>query len=294
MDVFEMLAMDHRRAERLFERLGAATEDDERRRLFTELKGELDMHTSLEEEIFYPALRHNGADPLLDDSLAEHAGIKRLISRMEELDPGSDAWRADLDELSRAVAHHVHEEENRLFPQARQALSKRLQESLAERLEARRVQLHAGEAATPTGERARQPAGEVREWAAENAAELARQARERGRRFVEQQSHSAADGARDVADALRGTGEDLSRRGRPELAEYLNQAADGLSRLSDRLARGDVDAMLQEASETARRHPAALFGGAIAAGFLVSRFLKSSEQRVPGHGTGTAQPGERH
>lgn len=289
MDVFQMLASDHRQAERLFERLGAAADADEKRRLFAELEQELDVHAQLEEEIFYPALRHDGADPLLDDSLAEHAGIKRMVSRMNELDADSEGWRANLEELSRAVSHHVHEEETRLFPQAREVLSTRLLESLAERISARKAQLQRGGGESDVGERGREAAERARSWVSENASGLAQQARSRSREFLEQQSRSAAANARDVADALRGTGEDLNRRGRSDLSQYVMQAADGLNRLSDRLAKGDVDDVLRQVTETARRHPGALFGGAIATGFLVSRFLKSSESHLHDQG---GSPGE--
>ena len=302
MDVFQMLASDHRSAERLFERLGTGTDAHDKRTLFKQLQRELDAHAQIEEEIFYPALRHDGADTLLDDSLAEHAAMKRTMTQMDSLDVDSEAWRSQLDELSRSVSHHVHEEENRLFPRAQEVLSTRLQESLAERIQARKIQLQgdnggaAGERVHEARERASETADRAREWASGAASEVAHQAQARGREFLEQQTRSAAGGTREVADALRGTGEDLDRRGQPELSEYVMRAADGLNQLSERLSRGDVDGMLRQVTETARRYPGALFGGAIAAGFLVSRFLKSTDSRnheyQPG-ASASAAPAER-
>jgi len=287
MDVFEMLAADHRTAENLFQRIRSGADAQEKRRLFAELERELDIHARLEEEIFYPALRHDGADPMLDEALAEHAGMQRQIGDMHGLDVDSEAWWNHLEELSRTVEHHVHEEETQMFPKAREVLSTRLQESLIERMHARKEQLQSEGGGG--GEAAREAAARARDWASQGASEVARQAQTRGREFLEKQTRSAAAGARDVAEALRDTGQDLSQRGRTDLSEYIMQAADGLNRLSERLARGDMDGMLRQVSDTARRHPGAMFGGAIAAGFLMSRFLKSSGERAHEYGSASTQ-----
>jgi len=57
MDPVKMLKKQHREVEALFKRIGKTREASERRLLMDEISAKLTLHTQLEEEIFYPALR---------------------------------------------------------------------------------------------------------------------------------------------------------------------------------------------------------------------------------------------
>lgn len=61
----------------------------------------------------------------------------------------------------------------------------------------------------------------------------------------------------------------------PELGRYMHLAADGADRVADQMRRKSPDELFDMAADYARRNPRMFFGGAIAAGFLLSRFLKS-------------------
>ena len=62
----------------------------------------------------------------------------------------------------------------------------------------------------------------------------------------------------------------------------VEQANDGLRRMSDTLRGKDLDQIVRDAETFARQRPAAFIGAAAIAGFLAVRFLKSSSQRTTG------------
>jgi hypothetical protein len=78
----------------------------------------LQVHTRIEEEIFYPAAREAIEKPeLIDEAIVEHASAKQLISEIEEMEPGEELYDAKVKVLQEQVLHHVEEEEGELFPQ---------------------------------------------------------------------------------------------------------------------------------------------------------------------------------
>lgn len=107
------------------------------------------------------------------------------------------------------------------------------------------------------------------------ADEMSRQARERGASMLREQKGNAAEQVDCVARALHQTADNL-RDEQPQTARYVERAAEGLERFSRTLRERDVDALYSDARNFARRQPALVIGGTIAAGFLLSRFLKSS------------------
>lgn len=119
-DAIEMLKQDHREIERLFDRIESLRggTHEERTMLIRRLCDELDVHAALEEEIFYPAAAQaTGAVDLVDHARHEHGEAKRLAARLRDLSP--DDADTDLRRLRKIVEAHVHEEEERLFTEAR-------------------------------------------------------------------------------------------------------------------------------------------------------------------------------
>jgi hemerythrin superfamily protein len=83
----------------------------------------LTLHATIEEEIFYPALRQASkeAADLLDEALVEHAGAKDLIAQLQQMDPEDDLYDAKVKVLGEQIDHHVGEEEGEMFPKAKKA-----------------------------------------------------------------------------------------------------------------------------------------------------------------------------
>lgn len=146
MDATELLEGQHRQVDALFERFEAA-DDDERRRIVGDIIRELRMHTTIEEEIFYPAIRDR-ISRLEDDLLEayeEHHAVELLIDELDGMSPGDERFEAKATVVKELVQHHVEEEEDELFPEVRETLSPEELTELGDRLAARYQDLAAAE-----------------------------------------------------------------------------------------------------------------------------------------------------
>ncbi|MCI0606571.1 hemerythrin domain-containing protein [bacterium] len=89
--------------------------------MFDVLKDELEIHTHMEEAVFYPALKDDAAD-LIQESLKEHSIVEDLLRELEVQPKNSTEWMYKLAELRIKVEHHIHEEEQEVFPLARRVM----------------------------------------------------------------------------------------------------------------------------------------------------------------------------
>jgi hypothetical protein len=124
MDATHLLAEDHRKVEGLFEQYEKAGGDGRKEKLARQICTELKIHSMIEEEIFYPALRGKIDDDDLDEAYVEHDGAKLLINEIEAGGPDDDFYDAKVKVLQEQIEHHVEEEEkirDNIFQQARAA-----------------------------------------------------------------------------------------------------------------------------------------------------------------------------
>ena len=138
MDLYQLLKQDHQKAKRLFEQLSetSARAVKSRERLFAQLKQELELHTEVEEEHFYPALRdEEETKDLVETALDEHDEVKELLEELDGADKEDESWSERLAELQDSVEHHVEEEETQLFPAAQRVLKKEKAEEIASAIE---------------------------------------------------------------------------------------------------------------------------------------------------------------
>ena len=142
-DAVALLKADHRKVEGLFEKFEKAREDSVKKSLVEQICTELSVHTTIEEEIFYPACTGKVEDEdLVQEAYVEHDGAKVMIAELLEADPGDDFYDAKVKVLSEEIKHHVHEEEKRvegLFAQGREAGLD--MEALGDRMAARKEEL---------------------------------------------------------------------------------------------------------------------------------------------------------
>jgi hemerythrin superfamily protein len=108
----EALKQDHRRVEGLFSEFETATEEQRKQELVAMICAELNIHTLLEEEIFYPACREaiDGED-IMDEAQVEHDAAKLLIADLSEASGDDPFFDAKVKLLSEQIKHHVAEEE---------------------------------------------------------------------------------------------------------------------------------------------------------------------------------------
>ena len=122
-DAIAMLSLDHKRVKKLFAEFqssGKEATDRQKSAIVAQICQELIVHTTLEEEIFYPAVREaiDDADQM-DEALVEHAGAKDLISQLQAAQPEDELYDAKVTVLGEQIDHHVTEEEGSMFPKAR-------------------------------------------------------------------------------------------------------------------------------------------------------------------------------
>jgi hemerythrin superfamily protein len=138
----EMLKADHdkvKKAFKEFEKLSHEDTDSARQIVETTCE-DLKVHTTLEEEIFYPALREAIDDEdILNEAAVEHETAKMLIEQLENMGPDDPNYRATFTVLGEYVLHHVKEEEGEMFPQAKK--SDLDFEGLGERMRTRKEEL---------------------------------------------------------------------------------------------------------------------------------------------------------
>ncbi len=107
----------------------------------------LEIHATLEEEIFYPALRQLGlGGATLAKSVPEHLEMRAMIAKLRAADPATPPYDQLFSELMRDVMHHVADEETVLLPEAERMLSKTRLNELGVQMSKRRLQLLAPKA----------------------------------------------------------------------------------------------------------------------------------------------------
>ena len=124
-DIYELLSKDHKKAKELIDKIQSTPDGSEkvRQKLFSELKQELEIHTTFEEKVFYPDAKHKtGMEDVIRDAMEEHDEAKQLLEALAEMEPTSAEWMETVKELSEVLGHHIKDEEQELFPASRKTL----------------------------------------------------------------------------------------------------------------------------------------------------------------------------
>jgi hypothetical protein len=120
---------------------------------------------------------------------------------------------------------------------------------------------------------------EFKQRGRETAQELKGAARQQAEGMFSQQRDAAADQAEKISSAFRKMADEFDQQEQPLFSGYANSVASCTDDLSHRLREKDLGGLLEQAQDYSRRQPALYFGGAVAAGFLLARFLRSSNER---------------
>ena len=143
-DAIEMLKADHRKVEGLFEEFDQARRSDRKAAIVEQICIELKIHTMLEEEIFYPAIKPKIDGAIVEEGVIEHDGAKVLVNDLAQADPKADYYDAKVKVLSEEIKHHVAEEERwitGMFAQSRRTDID--METIGARMSARKEELTA-------------------------------------------------------------------------------------------------------------------------------------------------------
>ena len=143
MDAISLLKQDHRNVAGLveqFEKTGGKAFKT-KGTLIGKITVELARHMAVEEQLFYPMARERLGDEgehMTLEALEEHHLVKVLLKELEGMEPTSERYEAKVTVLKDVFEHHVHEEEEQLFPMAQKKLTKAELAELGERLEAKK------------------------------------------------------------------------------------------------------------------------------------------------------------
>ena len=146
MNAIELLLSDHARLRDLMPRLyDTSIAAEERNRLRETIEKVLKIHSLIEEEIFYPAWKdatHDAKDcDKYYESIEEHHVADMLLPELMTLDATADAFRAKAKVLYELFDHHAGEEEEDMFPRAKQLFSAERLAELGTQMAARRDEL---------------------------------------------------------------------------------------------------------------------------------------------------------
>jgi len=135
IEAISLLKADHRQIRELFAQYESAKHFATKQQIAEQVFTELDVHTQLEENVFYPAYAartgKNGTQLVADSRLA-HEHVKELMIELQHLDLTREEFQAKFHELMQTVQQHIDEEENEMFPEAEQILADQVEDLMDE------------------------------------------------------------------------------------------------------------------------------------------------------------------
>ncbi len=144
----ELLEEDHEKVRHLLERLSSTSERavKSRERIIEDLHREVEAHTKLEEEIFYPAFRqaadeHDSEELYFEFIEEHHLAGEHEMPRVLDLDAGSIEFAGKSNVLRELLLHHIEQEEERMFPWARKLFDRDQLNELGARMMQRKKEL---------------------------------------------------------------------------------------------------------------------------------------------------------
>ncbi|HYB98609.1 MAG TPA: hemerythrin domain-containing protein [Candidatus Limnocylindrales bacterium] len=146
-DAIALLKEDHKKVKGLLAKLEKTTErsGDQRQKLLAQLEQEIQMHTTIEEEIFYPAYRDAVTKKqdakLYQEAIEEHHVADVVLTEIKGVDAQSEEFSAKGKVLKELIEHHASEEEKSMFPKARKAMDAAQLKELGAQIQARKGEL---------------------------------------------------------------------------------------------------------------------------------------------------------
>jgi len=151
MNAIDLLKEDHRKVLKMLDEMTETTERAVKTRteLLGKIEAELKIHTTIEEEDFYPAYRNAGGKPgakMYHEAIEEHRAVEALVlPDLLATDPGTVEFSGRAKVLKEMLEHHIEEEEGEMFPEAQKLLSKEELNVLGEQMAAKKQTLKAAQ-----------------------------------------------------------------------------------------------------------------------------------------------------
>lgn len=129
---------------------------------------------------------------------------------------------------------------------------------------------------------------ELKGRARDSAEDVKHAAQQQAESLFDNQKTAAAEQTHKISQVLHKMGDEFDQQQQTTFSRWANQLANQTDRVADQLRHQDLSHLLRDAGAYSRREPMLFMGGAIAAGFVVSRFLRSSRRHT--HDATTASP----
>ena len=136
MKPMDLLKKQHKEVKGLFKKIEKTDGARERRELMQQIVTALEGHTTIEEEMFYPAVREletKKAEEMVNEAFEEHHVVKLVLAELPNVDPADERFEAKMTVLSELIEHHAEEEEKEMFKLANKIDEDEL-EDLGERM----------------------------------------------------------------------------------------------------------------------------------------------------------------
>ena len=125
MNALELLKEDHQKVKKLFEETTKTSDRSRQKELFDKIDTELEIHTHIEETVFYPTIEEQEElKDMVAEALEEHQQAKMLLNELEGLGADNHDFGSKLQRLMESVEHHVEEEEKEMFPKSARSSTK--------------------------------------------------------------------------------------------------------------------------------------------------------------------------
>ncbi|MBZ0154692.1 MAG: YHS domain-containing protein [Alphaproteobacteria bacterium] len=141
------------------------------------------------------------------------------------------------------------------------------------------------------GSAMRESVGQARQRVQEKEEQMKGKVQEQARSMMTEKKGTAAEGLGSVAEALHAVSQQLQGKNQAAVARYADSVAERVDRASRYLRESDTDQLIRDVKGLVRRQPGLFLGGALAAGFILARFLKSSSA-IEATGRGRPMPAE--
>ena len=205
-----------------------------REKLFTELKTELELHTSLEEQHLFPILRRNAeTKELVTEAIKDNKDLRAKLAELEALPKNDEAFPERLKELQKTFRQHARDEKRELLPAVQRALSEEQIQGVAEKIEA----------GVAEAEQGREDELEARRL-------KARQERERAERQSERQAEAEREQQAAAEKTRQEEAEQKRAKARQEREEATQQAE---QEAAARQVQEEAERRVQDAAEAVTR-----------------------------------------
>lgn len=136
MNAIQLLKEDHTKVKTLFNQFEATDSDSEKEKIYEKFKKEIEVHTHIEETIFYPALKEKKElEDITLEGIEEHHVVDVLFREIDNLVGDSEKFEPKAKVLIENVEHHIQEEEGEMFPKVTENFTEQELEEMGTKME---------------------------------------------------------------------------------------------------------------------------------------------------------------